>query len=115
MDHQWGDFETFHEGGWDWYSVQLEDGTDLILYVINSADGMPVIFEGSFVSPLAELTILDEPDFTVTALDSWTSEATGTTYPVRWHLRLESPNMDLTLTPTLHDQEADTDAARPGA
>jgi predicted secreted hydrolase len=108
MDHQWRDFETCHEGGWDWYSVQLEDGTELMLYVIKGADGVPVILDESFVSARGELTILDGPEFTVTALDSWTSEATGATYPRKWHIRVLPLNMNLTLTPTLHDQELDT-------
>ena len=29
MDHQWGDFVVAAAGGWDWYSVQLDDGSEL--------------------------------------------------------------------------------------
>ena len=39
MDHQWGDFATYQEGGWDWFAVQLDDGTDVMLYLIRDADG----------------------------------------------------------------------------
>ena len=37
MDHQWGDFATYQDGGWDWFAVQLEDGTDVMLYLIRDA------------------------------------------------------------------------------
>ena len=63
MDHQWGDFETYQEGGWDWFSVQLEDGTDVMLYLIRDADGHPLRVDGSIVSPDGELSVLGEGDF----------------------------------------------------
>ncbi len=110
MDHQWGDFETFDEGGWDWFSVQLADGTDLMLYIIRAADGTPVILDGSLVSPEGELTILDGPDFRVTATEEWTSEATGTTYPIRWNVELPEQDLTLSLTSSVAAQELDTRA-----
>ena len=108
MDHQWGDFDTFSGGGWDWYSVQLDDGTDLMLYLINAPDGSPVIIDGSLVAPDGALTILDGDDFTVSATGDWTSVATGITYPSGWEVALPAEELTLALSPTILDQELDT-------
>src|SRR5207253_5490843 len=34
MDHQWGNFVVAAAGGWDWYSLQLDDHSELMLYVL---------------------------------------------------------------------------------
>ena len=39
MDHQWGNFVVGAVGGWDWYSVQLDDRTELMLYVLRAPTG----------------------------------------------------------------------------
>jgi hypothetical protein len=31
MDHQWGNFLTPGGGGWDWYSIQLNIDTEMVL------------------------------------------------------------------------------------
>ncbi|MGI8644678.1 MAG: lipocalin family protein [Thermomicrobiales bacterium] len=110
MDHQWGDFQTYDEGGWDWFSVQLSDGTDLMLYVIRGPDGEPVILDGSLVAADGALTILDGPDFIVDEVSYWTSPATDTTYPMGWQVKIPDENLVLSLKPTLPSQELDTTA-----
>ena len=49
FDHQWGDFTTFQDGGWDWFSLQLDDQTELMLYVITAPDGSPLVVDGSII------------------------------------------------------------------
>ena len=39
FDHQWGDFISVGGGGWDWFAVNLDDGTDLTLSLVRAADG----------------------------------------------------------------------------
>ena len=73
MDHQWGDFATYQEGGWDWFSVQLEDGTDVMLYLIRGADGNTLRVDGSIVSRDGEFSVLGEGDFAITADGQWAS------------------------------------------
>jgi predicted secreted hydrolase len=108
MDHQWGDFATYQDGGWDWFAVQLDDGTDVMLYLIRDADGDPLRVDGSIVDPEGELTVLGAGDFTTTVMGSWTSRATGTTYPSGWELEIPGQDLTLTVTPSLLDQELDT-------
>ena len=108
MDHQWGDFATFEEGGWDWFAVQLDDGVDVMLYLIRDGDSRPLRVDGSIVDSAGELTVLGEGDFTVTATGEWTSPETGTTYPSGWILAIPSADLEMTVTPTIPDQELDT-------
>jgi predicted secreted hydrolase len=111
MDHQWGDFGTYEEGGWDWFAVQLDDGWDLMLYVIRAPDGTPAIVDGSLIDPAGNLTVLDREDFSADATGSWTSSATGATYPSGWVIEVPAEELTLTLTPALLDQELDTTAS----
>lgn len=108
MDHQWGDFATYQDGGWDWFAVQLDDGTDVMLYLIRGASGEALRVDGSVVDPEGELTVLGARDVTVDAVGEWTSPATGTTYPSGWELEAPALSLALTVTPTQLDQELDT-------
>jgi predicted secreted hydrolase len=108
MDHQWGDFATYQDGGWDWFAVQLADGTDVMLYLIRDAAGEALRVDGSIVAPDGELTVLGAGDFTVTTTGEWTSPATDTTYPSGWVLDIPGHALTMTVTPTLAEQELDT-------
>jgi predicted secreted hydrolase len=110
MDHQWGDFATYQEGGWDWFSVQLEDGTDAMLYLIRNADGEPLRVDGSIVDPDGEFSVLGEGDFVISADGEWTSPETGTTYPSGWTITIPDYELAMEVTPSLPDQELDTRA-----
>jgi predicted secreted hydrolase len=108
MDHQWGKFATYENGGWDWYALQLGDGTDVMLYLIRDQEGGIMRVDGSVVGAAGEVRLLREGDFTVTATGAWTSAATGATYPSGWRVVAPGAGLDLTLTPTMVDQELDT-------
>ena len=108
MDHQWGDFQTYEEGGWDWYAAQLDDGREVMLYVIRDPVGNPAIVDGSVVAADGSLTVLDQDDFTITATGSWQSPTTGTTYPSGWLAEIPGEALSLTIKPTLNEQELDT-------
>lgn len=108
MDHQWGTFDTFSEGGWDWLALQLDDGTDLMLYVVKNAAREPVIVDGSLVAPDGALTVLEPADFTLETTAEWTSERTGGTYPAAWTIGLPVAKLRLEVVPAVADQELDT-------
>ncbi len=110
MDHQWGDFETYQDGGWDWFSIQLDNNVDLMLYLIRGPNGETLRVDGSIVGPEGDLTVLREGDFAVTPKGEWRSATTGTTYPSGWEISLPSRDLDIMVSPTLQDQELDTRA-----
>jgi predicted secreted hydrolase len=98
MDHQWGNFLVTDDLVWDWYSVQLDDQTELMVYVLRTLGlvlGTYVHADGS----QDELTAVQ-----VEATGSWTSPHTGATYPSGWQLTLPDGRA-LSLTPLLQDQE----------
>ncbi|HJW22150.1 MAG TPA: MMPL family transporter [Candidatus Limnocylindrales bacterium] len=108
FDHQWGDFISVGGGGWDWFAVNLDDGTDLTLSLVRSADGSLPLVYGTLVDASGRATHLDRDAFTVTTTGSWTSPATGATYPSGWRIEVPSQALAITLTPTIPDQELDT-------
>src|SRR5437764_762541 len=50
-DHQWGDFVISGTGGWDWFSIQLENNAELMLYVLRDRAGAASALFGSFIMP----------------------------------------------------------------
>jgi putative drug exporter of the RND superfamily len=108
FDHQWGDFISVGGGGWDWFAVNLSDGTDLTLSMVRAADGSDPLVYGTAVAADGTVTHLDRSMFTVTAGPSWTSPTTGATYPAAWHLSIPSLALAIDLVPSVPDQELDT-------
>ena len=58
FDHQWGDFIAVGGGGWDWFAVNLDDGTDLTLSLVRAADGTYPLVYGTYVAPDGTVTHL---------------------------------------------------------
>ncbi|MCL4531783.1 MAG: carotenoid 1,2-hydratase [Actinobacteria bacterium] len=108
MDHQWGNFILVNGGGWDWYSVQLGDGTELMVTVLRDQPGNVAAIYGSYVDRQGRTTNLKAGDLEVRATGSWKSPRSGATYPSGWKLRLPGQHLDLTLEPVLKDQELNT-------
>ena len=102
---------TYDEGGWDWFALQLDDGSEVMLYVIRAPDGTPLIVDGSLVATDGTLTVLDRGDLTVTPTGWWTSPATGITYPSDWTVEVPAHRLQLDLTPSLPDQALDPRAS----
>ena len=112
FDHQWGDFVSVGAGGWDWFAVNLDDGTDLTISLVRDTDGAAVLKYGTIVNPDGVATHLDDADFTVVALGYWPSPRSGHTYVVGWFITIPSGlpigPAEIELEPTVFDQELDT-------
>jgi predicted secreted hydrolase len=108
MDHEFfSESMAENEAGWDWLSVQLADGTELMLYRLRHKDGsIDPYSSGSYVNAGGKSQFLSARDFEMTpAEDSWTSPATKATYPVRWHVSIPRLKMELEVTTPLRSQE----------
>ena len=93
--------------GWDWFSIQLGDGSELMVYRLREEDGGTGAFSaGTFVDSAGEATRLEADAFVLEPLGQWTSPEGGT-YPSGWRVRVPSLALDLTVTPRLVDQELD--------
>ena len=112
FDHQWGDFISVGAGGWDWFAVNLDDGTDLMISLVRAADGTYPLVYGTLVDAAGRTTNLDRTAFAVDAdpTRSWTSPATGARYPAGWTIRIPGQDLVINLRPTVADQELDTRA-----
>jgi predicted secreted hydrolase len=108
FDHQWGDFIAVGGGGWDWFALNLGDGTDLTLSLVRAADGTYPLAYGTLVASDGRVKHLSSDDFTVESLGTWTSPRTGATYPSGWHIEIPGEYWQIDLAPTVADQELDT-------
>jgi predicted secreted hydrolase len=110
MDHEFGSADL-GEGltGWDWFSVQLDNRTEVMLYLLRNAEGLPdPASSGTLVLADGRGQHLTISDFRVEALDHWKSPASGARYPSRWRLTIPAQRISLELTPLLADQELRT-------
>jgi predicted secreted hydrolase len=110
FDHQWGDFISVGGGGWDWFAVNLDDGTDLSLSLVRDADGSYPLVYGTLVDPDGTVHHLDGDAFSVEVTDRWTSPATGADYPAGWTVTIPDEDLTIELSPTVAAQELDTRA-----
>ncbi len=107
MDHQWGNFLTLGGGGWDWYSIQLNNKSEMMVYFIRDASGNVLSTYIGYIDAAGGDRIIQPTAIHATVLDKWTSPATGITYPSGWRLDINDSQLQttLTLTPALKDQE----------
>ena len=110
MDHEFGSTRLSPDQvGWDWFSLQFDDGADLMLYIIRKADGQFDRFSaGTWVGVDGRSALLRQSDFTIEPLDHWVSPRTKGRYPIRWRLRVAPMALDVIVTPAFPDQELDT-------
>jgi predicted secreted hydrolase len=110
FDHQWGDFISVGAGGWDWFAVNLDDGTDITLSLVRAADGTYPLVYGTLVDARGATHHLAPGDFSVDATADWTSPGTGARYPAGWTVGLPGEGLEIRLSPTVPQQELDTRA-----
>ena len=110
FDHQWGDFISVGGGGWDWFAVNLDDGTDLTLSLVRDADGSYPLIYGTIVNADGTTIHLGRDAFVVEVTDRWQSPATGADYPAGWTIEIPGEDLRIDLRPTVAAQELDTRA-----
>jgi predicted secreted hydrolase len=123
FDHQWGDFVSVGAGGWDWFAINLDDGTDITFSTVLDESASTILQYGTLVRPSGEVVALQIPnDFSIGADGiGWQSPTTGVTYPNAWSVFLTNaaliPGLQningqsvIILNPTVANQELDTRA-----
>lgn len=106
-DHEYGtSVLALNAVGWDWFSLQLSDNTELMFYRIRTADGgIQANSLGSYIREDGSVEILALDNFEAEVLETWNSPATGGTYPVKWRLSLPDNDIELTVTALIPNQE----------
>jgi predicted secreted hydrolase len=110
MDHEFGSTQLNPDQvGWDWFSLQLDDGTELMLYIIRKTDGRPDPYSsGTWVGTDGGTVHLRQQDFSVEVLDRWKNPRGRGHYPMKWRLGVPALEVNVTVTPAFPDQELDT-------
>jgi len=95
-----------NQEGWDWFSIQLNDGREIMLYQLRLKDGgVDPFSSGSIVNKNGDLTPLKAADFEIEVLDTWKSSKTGIEYPSKWQISIPKHDIELNVVPLLQDQE----------
>ena len=110
MDHEFGSADLGKDMvGWDWFSLQLDDQRELMLYRLRRTDGS--------ADPASSGTLIDRDgqghhlsigDFTLEPTSYWTSQTSHARYPQRWRLTIPSQHLSLELAPRMAEQELTT-------
>jgi predicted secreted hydrolase len=111
MDHEWGtSFLEPGQLGWDWFSIQFDDGTELMLFQIRRDDGKADPFaSGTLVDREGRVTPLDASAFSLRAGQAWTSPRSGARYPVAWQVAVPGHAMALDVRAAFPAQELRTE------
>ena len=107
MDHEYSSNQLNDElVGWDWFSLKLDDKTELMLYLLRrKTGGVDSFSSGTFIAADGSSRHIKQEEFIVRPLSYWTSKKSGIIYPASWELELPNFGIKLTLSPDLNEQE----------
>jgi predicted secreted hydrolase len=112
MDHEFST-ASLEPGiiGWDWFSLQLSDQTEIMLFLLRNEEGrFNPASSGTFIDVSGKPRHLTKDDFRVDVLDSWKSPRSQAVYPVHWRLTVFPLAIQLTIQANVSDQEMQTSA-----
>jgi predicted secreted hydrolase len=107
FDHEWASNQLgADQVGWNWFCLQLDDGSDVMLYAMRRRDGtVDPVSSGTFISASGSSEHLSRPDFELQPLRTWQSVKSGARYPLAWHVRIPRHKIDATIRARMDDQE----------
>ncbi|MEQ8262214.1 lipocalin-like domain-containing protein [Pseudohaliea sp.] len=109
LDREWSTSALgADQAGWDWFSLQLDNGADLMVYRLRQKDGSTDRHSaGTLLGADGRRQALAAGDFQLQPRRWWRSED-GTRYPVAWRLQVPGAGLDLRVEALLDDQVMDT-------
>ncbi len=107
MDHEFGSSQLReYQVGWDWFSLQLDKGMELMFYQIRHRDGkIDPYSSGTIIYADGTHQHLSRKEFHIEVLDQWKSSKSGAIYPSKWKIKVPGHQIELTLSPTVKNQE----------
>src|SRR5215470_3437988 len=108
MDHEFFTHQLSPEQvGWDWFSIQLEDKTELMLFILRRKDGTIDPFSaGTYVDANGKSMHLRVADFSLQPQGTvWKSPVTGVVYPIEWSVSVPTLKLSLVAKTKLLQQE----------
>lgn len=110
MDHEYSSAPLEpHLAGWDWFSLQLDNGSELMIYLLRQSNGnYSTASSGTFVESSGFTRHLSKKMFKVEILDYWKSPHSQAVYPAGWRIKVLPLQLELRITPSMADQEMRT-------
>jgi predicted secreted hydrolase len=108
MDHEFFTHQlTADQAGWDWFSLQLEDETELMLFRLRRKDGGVDPFSaGTYIDREGRSRHLDAGDFQLQpGARRWRSPQTGGVYPIEWQVSVAPLGLTVEVRTPLDRQE----------
>ena len=95
--------------GWDWFSLQLSDNTELMLFKLRRAKGgFHPASSGTFVDATGTAHHIGSEALSVKPTHTWQSPNTAAVYPVAWQLDIPGKQLNLKVTANMRNQEMRT-------
>ncbi len=107
FDHEWATNQlTPEQVGWDWFSLQFDDGSELMLYQMRlRAGGIDPVSSGTFIAADGHAIHLRRDDYELVAEKFWPSPESGARYPVAWRVRIPALDLEARTSTPLERQE----------
>ncbi len=107
FDHEWSSNSlSAEQAGWDWFSLQLDSGEELMFYRFRNRDGREGLSHVVLIDPQGLPRPVARQALQFETLGEWRSPS-GVTYPARWRLQIDTLGVDIQVKPLLADQEMD--------
>jgi predicted secreted hydrolase len=105
MDHEFFTHQlTSEQTGWDWMSLQFDDGSELMLYQLRRKDGSRDPYSGgTVIDAQGRARHLKAAEIRMTPVRWWESAATKARYPVAW--QVSAAGLELRVETMLDGQE----------
>jgi predicted secreted hydrolase len=107
MDHEFGSNQLGEDQlGWDWFSIQLENQSELMLYLMRRKDGSTDPYShGTLVYADGTTRHLALQDYRVDVIARWQSPKSAAEYPIKWKVLVPAEQIELEIAPHFPDQE----------
>lgn len=107
MDHEFSSSALGQDQiGWDWFSLQLDNDTEIMLFTLRNEDGSIDRFStATIILPNGQTQLFNFEEFEVVVHNQWTSPTTGAVYPAGWKIKIPSIDLTLNVRPLIPNQE----------
>ena len=110
MDHEFSTSAlSAGQVGWNWFAIQLDNGSELMLFTLQREDGELDPFNGgTIIEPDGATRMLSSADFQVEIRETWRSPHSGAEYSSEWVITILNEEIRLSIKPLMPDQELNT-------
>lgn len=107
FDHEWATNQLAKDQvGWDWFSLQFADGSELMLFQLRKKNGESDAFSaGTFIAASGETKTISADEFVLTPTKFWENREKTGNYPIAWRIEIAKLSLNFQVTAIKKDQE----------